>query len=125
MHRGSGYSMHSRKEQGTASPGRDRATQAHALELHRVQGVPTSRVEVDARLWDAVRLSVPAASRKPATIEARVYPVVEQSGRLVLLAGFEEFLAVVAAGATSVSVWPAEIEAGERLEEYAIAFSIR
>lgn len=104
--------------------GRRRASLAHVIEPHSVHVVPVSRVEVDARLWDAVRLVVPAGAKRSSRAETRVYPVVERDGRLVLLTGFEEFLATVAAGATDVKVWRAEFEDGESLEQYAVAFSI-
>ena len=52
-----------------------------------------------------------------------VLPVAERAGRLVVLADFEVFLACRAAGMTLVTVWTAEIEPGEDLVKYAIAFA--
>lgn len=49
-----------------------------------------SLVEVDASLWDATRLAVPADERSFGPVEARIFPVVARAGRLLLLSGFEE-----------------------------------
>lgn len=103
----------------------DDAGMGGLLEPHRVQVVAASLVEVDAGLWNAVRLAVPAHERSPGPAEARIFPVVERGGRLVLLAGFEEFCAVVQTGAAYVNVWRADFEDGASLTEYAVAFSMR
>jgi hypothetical protein len=93
------------------------------IEPHRVHEVDVSVIEVDAGLWDAVRLAVPL--RDPCLTPALpVFPVFARDTRLVLLAGFNTFFAAVDAGVRHVSVWPVEITAGDRAEEYAIALSL-
>jgi hypothetical protein len=44
---------------------------------------------------------------------------------VVLLAGFEEFVAALGAGVSYLNVWRADFEEGASLTEYAVAFSIR
>jgi hypothetical protein len=95
------------------------------IEPGKVQVVAASLVEVDAALWDATRLAVPADERSFGPSEGRIFPVVARAGRLLLLSGFEEFLAAVDAGATFVTVWRAEIQDGESLEATAVLFSLR
>lgn len=90
------------------------------IEPGKVQVVAAALVEVDASLWDAVRLAVPADERSFGPGEARIFPVVARAGRLLLLSGFEEYLAAVDAGAAFVTVWCAEIPADESLEATAV-----
>jgi hypothetical protein len=94
------------------------------IEPHKVTVVSISAIDLDARLWDAVRLGV-ADNAGPAVVtESTVFPVVARTGRLILLAGFASFLGLLNAGATQVSVWRAEVEDGEDLKYLAIAFAM-
>jgi hypothetical protein len=83
------------------------------IEPGKVQVVAASLVEVDARLWDAVRLALAPDERSFGPAEARIFSVAARAGRLLLLSGFQEFLAAVDSGTTFVTVWRAEIQAGE------------
>lgn len=94
------------------------------IEPNRETVVPASLIEVDAALWDAVRLAWPAELAGVEADESTVFPVARRGDRLVLLARFETFLALQAAGATLVHVWRADADEDEDLVEYAVAFSM-
>ncbi len=86
--------------------------------------VPASLIDVDAVLWDAVRLAWPADRDGVRADESMVFPVARRGDRLVLLARFETFLDLQAAGATWVHVWYADADEDEDLVEYAVALSM-
>lgn len=81
------------------------------IEPGKVQVLDASLVEVDARLWDATRLAVPADGRSFGPPGARIFPVVARAGRLLVVSAFEAFLAAVDARAAFVTIWRAEIPA--------------
>ena len=72
----------------------------------------------------SVRTLLPEADRRAPPGEMPVYPVLDRTGRLVLLAWFDEFVALRDAGARFVTVWQVIDDPGVPLEDYAIAFMV-
>ena len=86
--------------------------------------VASKAIVLDEGLRSYVHAVLDENYRRAPPSDAIVFPVVERDGRFHVIAWFDEFEALLQAGAALVTIWRMAADPLSSLADYAVAFSI-